>query len=186
MKSEESDMFRQAITAEAVDRRALAHRREFGFSDDQKIDFMTLITKLKSRYSEFDYLRVPDSEWTIDAEAQWDSEKKLIKLPEHVFCKANAGNPRSINTVLHEIGHALLGHKGILNRGPAGNLAEKYSASLRQMEREAKRYAASFLVPATEHNRSLTPAALAQKYGISLQSAEFRSVEIGRLLSRGV
>ncbi|MEO6381358.1 MAG: hypothetical protein ABIO35_04980 [Nitrobacter sp.] len=72
------------IPGSDIDQRALAHRRALGFSDDQIIDGMTLITKLKEKYSNFDYIRVADGALN-SAEAQWDDVKKRISLPESVF-----------------------------------------------------------------------------------------------------
>ena len=73
-----------------IDRKALAHRRALGFRDDQPIDGMTLITKLKAMYPEFNYLRIPDGE-AKDGEAQWDSKRKLLIIPESTFCGMNSG-----------------------------------------------------------------------------------------------
>jgi hypothetical protein len=129
------------IPAEDIDRKALAHRQALGFLDDQPIDGMTLIAKLTARYPEFNYLRVAD-ETLPGREAQWDSDKCLLVIPESVFRGMNNGNPRDVMTILHEIGHMLLGHKGILHRAPVGNAAEKFSRNIRSMEFQARRYAA--------------------------------------------
>lgn len=50
-------------------------RKALGFTEFQNIDFMTLMTKLKTRYDNIDYLRVADEEMN-GIEAKWDSEKK--------------------------------------------------------------------------------------------------------------
>ncbi|NEW92141.1 ImmA/IrrE family metallo-endopeptidase [Rhodopseudomonas sp. BR0M22] len=164
------------ISSVDIDKIALAHRRALGFRDDQAIDGMTLITKLKRRYPNLNYLRVPDAEMTSQ-EAQWDDQRKLILIPERLLRDINSGKPRGIMTLAHEVGHALLGHKGILNRGPIGTKAEKHSANLRRMESQARRYAAAFLIPDTPYVRSLDAIAIARKFGVSLEAARIRKLE---------
>jgi len=160
------------LTNEAVERRALAHRRALGFQDDQAVDMMTLITKLKVKYktSGFDYRRVPDGSLG-EAEAQWNSETKTIILLESVFMAANSGGKRALFSVVHEVGHALLGHNGLLNRAPSGNNAVRLSARIRAMEREARRYAASFLIPDISLVRKMTAHSISLKYNVSLDTA---------------
>jgi hypothetical protein len=167
----------QYIEAEDLDRKALAHRRALGFRDDQSIDGMTLITKLKARYPEFNYLRVPDGHLP-GREAQWDSDKKLLTIPESVFRGMNRGVPRDTMTVVHEVAHALLGHKGTLHRAPVGNLAERFSANIRRMELQAKRYAAAFLMPDTSDLRKMSEEDIAKRYGVSREAALIRKSEL--------
>lgn len=163
-----------------IDQKALTHRRQLGFRDDQVIDGMTLITKLKHRYPTLNYLRIKDEEWIGVDEALWDSDKKRISIRESVFCALNKGNPRAMMTLVHEVGHILLGHKGILSRAPTGNLAEKYSRDVKRMEYQAKRYAAAFLMPNTPENKKIDASDLVKKYGVSLQSALIRVTSLGR------
>jgi len=156
-----------------VERKALAHRRALGFSDDQFIDMMTLITKLKVRYqsSGFDYRRVSNGS-IGDAEAQWDSDAKTIIIPESLFTAANSGQARALFSVVHEVGHALSGHKGLLSRAPSGNDAERTSVRVRSMEREARKYAASFLIPDTTAVRSMSAEQISSKFRVSRSTAE--------------
>jgi len=74
-------------------------------------------------------------------------------------------------TVMHEVAHALLGHKGILNRAPVGNKAELLSARVKRMEVQAKRYAAAFLMPDIPELRSMEPKDIARRYGVSEEAA---------------
>jgi Zn-dependent peptidase ImmA (M78 family) len=81
-------------------------------------------------------------------------------------------------TIMHEIAHALLGHKnGILNRGPTGNLAEKHSAQIKRQEFEARRYAAAFLVPNTETARKMSVEQIHRHFSVSIQLARIRLSE---------
>lgn len=174
------------LTDAQIDARALAHRRELGFRDEQAVDFMTLMTKLKARYPEFAYERVPDGALG-EAEARWDSQGKRLLIPEALFAAANRGEGRALMTVAHEVGHALLGHEGNLNRAPAGGRAERLSARLRSMEYQARRYAAAFLIPDTPAVRQLDASALSERYRVSMSAAivrhsELRSGESARAL----
>jgi hypothetical protein len=174
------------LTDQQIDARALAHRRELGFRDDQAVDFMTLMVKLKARYPEFAYERVADGALG-EAEAQWDSQGKRLLIPEAVFAAANRGEGRALMTVAHEVGHALLGHQGNLNRAPAGGRAERLSAKLRSLEYQARRYAAAFLIPDTPAVRQLDASALSERYRVSMSAAivrhsELRSGESARAL----
>ena len=162
---------------EDIDKKALAHRRELGFRDDQLIDGMTLITKLKARYPKFNYRRVPDKQLP-GGEAQWDSDKKLLIIPESVFCGMNRGVPRDLMTVVHEVGHILLGHKGKLNRAPVGNTAERLSSRVRRMEIQAKRYAAAFLMPDTPQLRKMQVSEIERVFGVSAEAVRNRKSEL--------
>lgn len=164
------------LSGAEIDAKALAHRRALGFKDSQIIDGMTLITKLKNRYNNFDYVRVSD-EALGNAEAQWDSAKKQIILPEAVFEGINRGQPRDLMSLTHEVGHMLLGHSGTLNRAPLSDSTSKFSSNLKRMESQAKRYAAAFLMPDLPENRRLQPQELATKYNVSIEAAKIRKLE---------
>ena len=165
------------LTDAQIDSRALAHRRELGFRDDHGVDFLTLMTKLKARYPNFAYERVPDA--TLGAaEAQWDSAAKRLLIPETVYKGACLGEGRALMTVAHEVGHALLGHEGTLSRAPAGNRAERLSARVRAMEYQARRYAAAFLIPNIEAVRHMSAGEMSEHYGVSLSAAIVRKSEL--------
>lgn len=165
------------LTDAQIDARALAHRRELGFRDNQGIDFMTLMTKLKARYPNFSYERVPDGALG-EAEAQWDSATKRLLIPQAVFAAANRGEGRALMTVAHEVGHALLGHEGTLHRAPAGNRAERLSPRIRAMEYQARRYAAAFLIPDIEAVRHMSAGEMSEHYGVSVSAAMVRKTEL--------
>jgi Zn-dependent peptidase ImmA (M78 family) len=165
------------LTGEDLDRKALAHRRALGFRDDQPIDGMTLITKLKARYSKFNYRRIPDN--TLQhGEAQWDSDRGLLLIPESIFSAMNRGDPRATMTILHEVGHMLLGHKGILHRGAARNRTEQLSARARRMELQARRYAAAFMMPNTPEVSAMTEKEIERIYHASSEAARIRKSEL--------
>lgn len=174
------------LTDAQIDARALAHRRELGFRDDEAVDVTTLLTRLAARYPEFSCRCVPDGSLGA-AEAQWDRQGKRLLVPDSVLRAAERGEGRALMTVAHEVGHALLGHDGTLSRAPAGGRAERVSAKLRSMEYQARRYAAALLIPDTPATRTLDAAALSARYQVSMSAAivrhsELRSGETARAL----
>lgn len=174
------------LTDAQIDARALAHRRGLGFRDDEAVKVLALLARLKARYPEFSYERVPDGSLG-EAESKWDSQGKRLLIPESVFRAAERDEGRALMTVAHEVGHALLGHEGNLNRGPAGGGAERVSTKLRSMEYQARRYAAAFLIPDTPAVRRLDATMLSERYRVSLSAAivrhsELRSGESARAL----
>lgn len=175
------------LTDAQIDARALAHRRGLGFHDDEPVDVITLLARLAARYPEFSHERVPDGSLG-EAEAQWDSQAKRLLIPQAVFVAASRGEGRALMTVAHEVGHALLGHQGHLDRAPPGGRAERASAKLRSMEYQARRYAAAFLIPDTPAVRRLDATALSERYRVSMSAAivrhsELRSGESARALT---
>ncbi|MGO4738957.1 ImmA/IrrE family metallo-endopeptidase [Bosea sp. 2KB_26] len=165
------------LTDAQIDARALSHRRELGFRDEQGIDFMILMARLKARYPNFAYERVPDGQ-LADTEAQWDSETKRLRIPELVFLAALRGESRALMTIAHEVGHALLGHEGILHRAPAGSQAERLSAKVRAMEYQARRYAAALLIPNIEAIRHMSAGEMSEHFGVSMSAAMLRKSEL--------
>lgn len=165
------------LTDAQIDARALAHRRGLGFHDDEAVEVLALLARLKARYPEFSHERVPDGSLG-EAEAQWDSQAKRLLIPESVFRAAERGEGRALMTVAHEVGHALLGHQGNLNRAPTGSRAERGSARLRSMEYQARRYAAAFLIPDTPAVRRLDATALSERYRVSMSAAIVRHSEL--------
>ncbi|MFZ1920832.1 MAG: ImmA/IrrE family metallo-endopeptidase [Xanthobacteraceae bacterium] len=89
-----------------------------------------------------------------DGEAYFDPFEKVLHIRESTFCAANnsfdqeSDRQRARFTLAHEVGHIWLKHSGIRHRGAAGALQERLVKQIRQEEREAYRFAGSFLAPA--------------------------------------
>jgi Zn-dependent peptidase ImmA (M78 family) len=163
------------LTERSIAALADAARRSFQFSEQNRPDMMTLIVKMKEKYSEFDYLRVADEEMEGN-EAQYDSSRKLLRLAESTFVAMQRNEARARFTVVHEIAHALLRHKGILNRNTDRRAYE--IAAYRQREREADIFAGHFLVPLGMLSKSMTPAEVAKRFGVSIKVAEIQLSKI--------
>ncbi|WP_187147953.1 ImmA/IrrE family metallo-endopeptidase [Nitrobacter winogradskyi] len=85
----------------------------------------------------------------------------------------NQKKPRSLFAVVHEVGHALLGHKGILNRGPSSVVAASLSSNLKRMEHQANSYA-GFLMPDHSGLRTMTIDQIIKAYNVSSEAARIR------------
>lgn len=146
-------------------------------------DLLTTIVKLKTYDRKFNYSRVRD-DLMPDGEAQWDSDKGVIRLRESTFQSMQRGQPRARFVASEEMMHYLLGHEGILNRNTEKTIVETAVARIRNQESEARRAAAIFLAPEYLAPDEVTPRIVADLFAISLEAATFRTAEIERLRRR--
>jgi len=102
-------------------------------------------------------------------------------LTEQVYEKACRNDPRSLFTVFHELGHALLGHRRTLNREPVGGAEIK---TFEDSEWQANQFAAEILMPVDEikYRGLRTGDDLADAFGVSTEAARIR---VDRLKRRG-
>lgn len=113
-------------------------------------------------------------------QAQFDPENKILTITENTLSLADKHNPRAIFTIIHEIGHAVLGHKMLRNR--LNNMERVHSRTLRKDETEANFFAAEFLVPEeiAEVTTKTTAEDISAKFGVSKRFAEIRLLELQR------
>jgi Zn-dependent peptidase ImmA (M78 family) len=157
--------------------------KRLGVEHQVRPDLLTVIVKVKHHDPSFNYERVPDVEM-LDAEAQWDSVGRVVRMRESVFVGIQRNEPRARMTVAHELSHCLLGHEGLLNRSVARSANERAVARIQQQESEARRLAAVLLAP--EH---LVPDpadvdTLMDKFGLSGEAAVIRKAEIDAIRRR--
>lgn len=79
----------------------------------------------------------------LDVEACWDPDSVTMHIRTDVFEKACRNDPRARFTVMHELGHGLLGHRRTINRAGVGRPPKVYEDS----EWQANQFAAEFLMP---------------------------------------
>lgn len=154
-----------------------------GIETQLRPDLLTVIVKLKHLDPSFNYSRVADSEMP-NVEAQWDSNRKIIRLRESTFCGMQAGDSRKRFVVAEEVMHYKLGHLGLLNRSTEKTIGERAVARVRFQEFEARRAAAAFLAPEYLAPERISPEGLANVFAISLESATYRVEEIDRVRRR--
>ncbi len=131
---------------------ARALRKLLGIEFDARPDMITVIFKLKNRGLIKNYRRVPDREMPDDA-AFFDPFKGILHIRESTFRAGNewladdAARQRARFTLAEETGHIWLKHTGVRYRGETGTLQEKLVKQIRLEEREARRFAGTFLAP---------------------------------------
>jgi Zn-dependent peptidase ImmA (M78 family) len=157
--------------------------RRLGIEDQVRPDLMTVIIKIKHADPSFNYARIPDHELP-EAEAQWDSERRVIRMRESVFAGMQRSEPRARWTVAHELAHGFLGHSGLLNRSAVRSASERTVARIQQQESEARRLAAMLLAPEHLVPEPVDVDMLIDRFGLSAESAAIRKAEIEAIRRR--
>ena len=166
-------------------------RESWGWSGQRCPDVVTGLFKLKHEGRIDDYLRVPDVDLPED-EAEFDPHTGLLRIRESVFCAANdpysssTKRKRARFTIMHEIGHVLLEHKGTRHRNVSDRKIEKILIGTKVDEGEANRFAGAFLVPPELVDLSVSPTAsqLSSEFLVSEQAAEVRLQELQAIARR--
>jgi IrrE N-terminal-like domain len=110
------------------------------------IDPMTVITKIKSLFPDFNYKRLPDKYMNgRSAYFEYGLHNNTIVLSETIFCNMNSGDLKSLRILLEEVGHFFLGHKHVRNHNETRSAAEKTVFQIRKDEAEAEYFAACFI-----------------------------------------
>lgn len=119
-------------------------RRILGIGDTpQEINIGLLLDHLSVKYSiTYDVLD-PDEMPHPDVEACWDPESVTMHVRSDVFEKACTDDPRARFTIMHELGHGLLGHRRTINRSTVDRPPKLYEDS----EWQANQFAAEILMP---------------------------------------
>jgi hypothetical protein len=110
------------------------------------IDGMTVLTKIKSLFPDFNYKRVADKDMDgRSAYFKYGLHKNTIVLSESVFCGMNSGDPKCLRILIEEVGHFFLGHKHIRNHNETRSAVERTVFQIRKDEAEAEYFAACFM-----------------------------------------
>lgn len=109
----------------------------------QDIDMGLFLDRLSVKYSiTYDVLE-PEKMPHPDVEACWDPESVTMHIRLDVFEKVCRNDPRARFTIMHELGHGLLGHRRTINRSKNELTPKVYEDS----EWQANQFAAEFLMP---------------------------------------
>jgi Zn-dependent peptidase ImmA (M78 family) len=170
-------------TDEELEEIARAFLKRMGIEHQVRPDLLTIITKIKHANRAFNYERVPDHEMP-DAEAQWDSDKCVLRMRESVFVGMQRNEPRARMTVAHELSHVILGHAGLLNRSTVKSASEIAVDRIRHQELEASRLAPVLLSPEFQVPEQGVVDALMDNHGLSAEAAGYRSAKIEAIRRR--
>lgn len=156
-------------------------RRILEIGDNPKaISIGLLLDSLSVKYGiNYDVLELSEMPHE-DIEACWDPESLTMHLRTDVFEKACRNDPRARFTVMHELGHGLLGHRRTINRASTDHHLKTYEDS----EWQANQFAAEILMPLDViQDRKLNTAARVEFYfNVSALAAQKR---IKQLQKRG-
>ncbi|PXX73714.1 ImmA/IrrE family metallo-endopeptidase [Rivihabitans pingtungensis] len=109
----------------------------------QDINVGLLLDQLSVKYSiTYDVLESADMPHR-DIEACWDPDSMTMYIRSDVFRKACSNDSRARFTIMHELGHVLLGHRRTINRSRADCQPQIYEDS----EWQANQFAAELLMP---------------------------------------
>lgn len=144
----------------------------------QDIDIGRLLDRLSVKYSiTYDVIDTDEMPHP-DVEACWDPESVTMHIRSDVFEKACRNDPRARFTVMHELGHGLLGHRRTINRSGIDRVPKVYEDS----EWQANQFAAEFLMP-LEVIQSLglsTAFNIEMHFNVSSQAATLRVKQLAK------
>lgn len=146
----------------------------------QDVHLGSLLDRLTVEYGiTYDVLEADDMPHP-DVEACWDPQSVTMHVRSDVFEKLCTGDPRARFTVVHELGHALLGHTRTINRAVIESAPRVYEDS----EWQANQFAAEFLMPLDVIRRYelRTAWAIELHFNVSAQAAQRR---LSQLEKRG-
>jgi len=154
--------------------------------DEQLRPNMVEVARLLKRHGYIaDYVIAPDAKMQ-DAKAKYDPDERRLYISESIWQAAHNADPHAIWTIAHEVGHIALNHRKTRNRSVLPQKIEKIAGPVRQDERQADKFAASFLAPFHRSDFTLETTAqqLVKRFGISLPAAILRVKEFEPMFRR--
>lgn len=152
-------------------------RQVLGVGDNpQDIDFGWFLDWLSVKYGITYDVVEPHEMPHHDVEACWDPESVTMHIRSDVFMKLCLDDPRARFTVVHELGHGLLGHQRTLNRTAYGRPPRVFEDS----EWQANLFAAEFLMPLDVIRKFGLNSAwmIEQHFNVSAQAAHLREKQL--------
>jgi hypothetical protein len=174
-------MQRDATQLEAFAREL---RQKWGIEFEAVPDLCEILeVHLADMYLGFRFRVIPDGE-LHGAEAFCDAEANKIEIKQSVYEQVKTGNPRARMILTEEIGHRILGHKGVRFRGAVNKIVTRADPRIHREETEAKKFAAIFLAPSYLADECWTATDIQEKFHLSRESAEIRVTELESLRRR--
>lgn len=146
----------------------------------QNVNLGVLLDRLSVEYAvSYDVLE-PNEMPNEGIEACWEPDSMTMYIRSDVFEGVCADNPRSRFTVMHELGHGLLGHRRTINR----SVEERKPQIFEDSEWQANQFAAEFLMPleAIRNLRLDTAIQIERHFNVSGPAALRR---VNQLMKRG-
>jgi hypothetical protein len=167
-------------TNEQLEYRARALRGTCGYTATEPIDGRELVANFLSRNPQVRLEIVPDAELRF-SQAQTSPELSLIKVRQSDHTRFLSGEPHQVATLLEEVAHLVLQHRGTLNRmANRVDLIARANPARAADEREAKHFVAVLLVPTEAGLLCGDAESLAKTFGVSRQMAGIRWQELER------
>ena len=160
-----------------IDTVAQRLRDQLGIPDDIRLETLDVLRRMKISKAISDYRE--DSE-AAGRDARWDADGRIIHMSPELWTAIQATNDNDARfTVLHEVGHAVLGHTH-RNRLTNGKL--QHGKTIEADESDADQFALAFAIPLkfAEEASSLEVATLADMFGLPPNQASRRLVDLQR------
>ncbi len=178
------DAHGKAISDDELERRAETLRVITDTELEWAPDLFEIAKKLSLNGLHFAKLTVrvrPDSEMDGD-EAKAYVEDKIIELSQTTLDGLRINNPRCRMTFAHELAHIALNHSGaVRHRKIAGNKTPSFIRHPNSVERQARVWAAAFLMPKKLVRQCANAAEIASRMKVSMEAAEIRFKKINVL-----
>jgi hypothetical protein len=139
---------------------------------------LNVLESFQQRARQFSY-RIGLPEELGEDEAVLDEATHTLIIRDAVMEDVKAGRERARFTVAHELGHYMLGHKGMKQR--TGRPFAYPTARDRTDEAEANLFASYFLVPTALARNAENPEEIAMRFQVSLRVAEIAFERIQRV-----
>lgn len=154
-------------------------REVLGIGDaPQKVDVGLLLDKLSVEYGiTYDVLDKRDMPHP-EVEACWEPENLTMYVRDDVFEKACDNDARARFTIMHELGHGLLGHRRTINR----TTVERKPQVFEDSEWQANQFAAELLMPldVIQKKRLNSAFKIEHHFGVSGLAATLRAKQLAK------
>ncbi|MFC7053095.1 ImmA/IrrE family metallo-endopeptidase [Hansschlegelia quercus] len=159
-------------------------RKKLGIYNQEKFDIIEILsTKLKGHIAGFT-LQVWADHYFTDEEAWFDSEGPKIVVKQSVYDGAALGNQRDVFTLTHELGHLILGHRGVRFRKTERDRQAQHDRITGDEEHEARLFAAAFIAPTAMLYPGITVAEIRNRFILSETAAQKRLNEYNQYWRR--
>lgn len=152
-------------------------REQLGIPDDLRPDALDVLRRLKITKVISDYAEDPDA---VGRDARWDADNRVIYLSTALWNAVIDNRDYDARfTVLHEVGHAVLGHTH-RNRRTSGT--PQFGRFVEADESDADQFALAFAIPLKFAALATTSsiASLADQFGLLPAQISRRVVDLQR------